>query len=128
MFPCALPWEEEPKDRLPSFAESNGHTNHTIHARFIHESRTSTQSPTHPTSWLLWWDLQRVTGVFGGRVHLPSLPSVQQMLPAYSLTAQSRPTAGSPTNPIIYNFKAANHLRITPPNHTTYSNFPARLR
>ena len=84
MFPCALPWEEEPKDRL---LLQNLMAIRITPDSFIPESRTSTQSPTHPTSWLFWWGLQRATGVFGGRVHLLSLPSIQQMLLAYCLGA-----------------------------------------
>ena len=113
--------EEEPRDRL-LFAESNGHTNC---ARFMSDSYT--QSPTHSTSWLFWWGLERATGVFGGRVHLPSLPSIQPAsnrccLPTAS--AQSGPTAGSPTNPTIQHNTTSklriiceSYPRIIPSNH-----------
>ena len=91
----SLPWEEEPKDRL---LLQNRHTNHT---RFISESRTSTQSPTlpHPGGFggacrapLACTVFKRAVplvhlGVVGRRVHLPSLPSNQQILLAYCLTA-----------------------------------------
>ena len=88
----------------PSFAESNGHTNHT---RLMPDSypnhappHSLPPSPTHPTSWMFWWGLQRATGVFGGECICLVCPASNRCcLPTAS--AQSGPTAGSPTNPTI---------------------------
>ena len=118
----------------PSFAESNGHTNHT---RFMPDSYPNHAPPhslppiPHP-------------GCFGGACRGP-LESLVEECTCLVCSASNRcclPTASAQSGPTIqqYNFKAANHLnhtlesypriipRIIPSNHTTYSNFPARLR
>ena len=94
----------------------NGLTNHTrcmpIHTRITHLHTVS--HPFHILVGLVgpaeghWCTVvNRVVlllvglGAFGRRVHLPRLPSNQQMLLAHCLMAQSGPTAGSPANPTI---------------------------
>ena len=124
----------------PSFAESNGHTNHT---RFMPDSYPNHAPPhslppiPHP-------------GCFGGACKGPLESLVEECIclvcPASNrcclptASAQSGPTAGSPANPTIQLQScesSANHTlesypriipRIIPSNHTTYSNFPTRLR
>ena len=124
----------------PSFAESNGHANHT---RFMPDSYPNHAPPhslppiPHP-------------GCFGGACRGPLESLVEECIclvcPASNrcclptASAQSGPTAGSPANPTIQLQScesSANHTlesypriipRIIPSNHTTYSNFPARLR
>ena len=103
----------------PSFAESNGHTNHT---RFMPDSYPNHAPPhslppiPHP-------------GCFGGACRGPLESLVEECIclvcPASNrcclptASAQSGPTAGSHKSQ--YNFKAANHLRIIPSNHTPES-------
>ena len=86
-------WVEDPQDR-PSFAEFHGHTeSNQIHTK----SLASTHS--HPSTSLIalvghaeghWWCLWHLVrfGVFGRRLQLLGLPSNQQILLAYCLTAQ----------------------------------------
>ena len=119
----------------PSFAESNGHTNHT---RLMPDSYPNHAPPhsfppiSHP-------------GCFGGACRRPLESLVEECIclvcPASNrcclptASAQSGPTAGSPTNPTIQlqscessaNHALESYPRIIPSNHTTYSNFPARL-
>ena len=99
----------------PSFAESNDnrHTNHT-------DSHPN-HSPPHSLPPI-------ATGVFGGKVHLPSLPSIQQMLLADCLLPRRR------VGPLLevqliqqYNFKAANHLRIIPPIQTSRPDYGKKI-
>ena len=142
MFPCALPWEEEPKDRLllqNLMAIRITPDSCPIHTRITHLHTVSHHLPPIPHP-----------GCFGGACRGPLESLVEECIclvcPASNrcclptASAQSGPTAGSPANPTIQLQScesSANHTlesypriipRTIPSNHTTYSNFPARLR
>ena len=113
MFPCALPWEEEPKERLL--------LQNLMAIRITPDScpiqRTSTQSPTQPTSWLFWWACRGpLESLVEECICLVCPASNECCLPTAS--AQSGPTAGSPANPTIQLQSCESYPRIIPPNHT----------
>ena len=118
----------------PCFAESNGQTNHT---QFMPDSY-----PNHALPHSFAPISHR--GCFGGASRKPLLEPLEEecdclVCPAFNrcclftASAQSGPTAGSPTNPTIQLQRcesSANHTlesypriipRIMPSNHTTYS-------
>ena len=116
------------------------------HTRFIPESCASTKSPTHPTSgWFggacrgplvctvvkgscLWWGLGSLVDTC---ICLVCPATNRYCLPTASWR-RCGPTAGSPANPTIHFQSCESYPRTIhqaiPSNHTTYSNFPARLR
>ena len=110
MFPCALPWEEEPKDRL--LLQNLMAIRITPDSYPNHAPPHSLPPIPHP-------------GCFGGACRGP-LESLVEECTCLVCSASNRcclPTASAQSGPTIqqYNFKAANHLRIIPSNHTPES-------
>ena len=152
MFPCPLPWEEEPKDRL--LLQNLMAIRITPDSCPIHTRITRLHTVPHPSRILvvlvgpvegqeskglcLWWGLG--SGSLVEECICLACPATNRCCMPTALRRRSGPTAGSPTNPTIQLQScesSANHTlesypriipRIIPSNHTTYSNFPARLR
>ena len=122
MFPCALPWEEEPKDRLLL---------QNLMAIRITPDSYPNQAPPHSLPPIPH------PGCFGGACRGPLESLVEECIclvcPASNrcclptASAQSGPTAGSPANPTIQlriGESSANHTpesypRIIPPTQTS---------
>ena len=111
----------------PYFAESNGHTGHTNHTRFMPDSYPNHTPPhslppiPHP-------------GCFGGAWRGPLESLVEECICLVCPASNQHPTDAAcllprrRVGPLLevqliqqYNFKAANHLRIIPSNHTPES-------
>ena len=114
MFPCALPWGEEPKDRLPLqnlMAIRITPDSCPMHTRIMHLHTVS--HPSHilvllvgpvEGDWRLWC-----------KVHLPSLPSIQQMLLGVEWAHCWKSNKSSNTTSKL-RIICESHPRITPPN------------
>ena len=118
MFPCPLPWEEEPKDHL--LLQNLMAIRITPDSYPNHAPPHSLPPIPHP-------------GCFGGACRGPLEPLVEECIclvcPASNrcclptASAQSGPTAGSPANPTIQLQSCDSSANHTPeyPNHTLES-------